>query len=186
MAHDFIYAGIGSRETPDDFMGMFSRVAHYLEYMGGLLHSGGADGADAAFEAGVQDPKNAKIFLPWKGFNGSNSSLYVLTEEAYVLARYYHPRFDKLSDPVKKLMARNTYQVLGEDTCTPVDFVICWTRHGRGEGGTGQALRIAADYAIPVFDAGIYPTAEAARRPLYEFIHSELIRADMRRAPFPV
>jgi len=49
-------------------------------------------------------------------------------------------------------MARNSYQVLGPDLATPVDFVWCWTPHGAVIGGTGQALRIAAAYEIPVFN----------------------------------
>ena len=51
-------------------------------------------------------------------------------------------------------MARNSYQVLGRNLDDPVEFVICWTPGGSGSGGTGQAIRIAKDYQIPVFDLG--------------------------------
>lgn len=54
-----------------------------------------------------------------------------------------------------KLHARNCYQVLGADLRTPTQFVICWTPRGSGEGGTGQALRIAKAYNIPIFDLAI-------------------------------
>ena len=43
---------------------------------------------------------------------------------------------------------------------TPVNVVICWTEGGRGEGGTGQALRLAKMLNIPIIDYGVYNTAE--------------------------
>lgn len=59
-----------------------------------------------------------------------------------------------LKDGAKKLQARNSHQVLGLDLNTPSDFIICWTKGGKGIGGTGQALRIAKAYNIPIFDCG--------------------------------
>jgi hypothetical protein len=53
------------------------------------------------------------------------------------------------------MMARNCYQMLGLDLKTPVEFVICWTPQGKGAGGTGQALRIARDLKIPIYDLGL-------------------------------
>ncbi len=45
-----------------------------------------------------------------------------------------------------------TFQVLGSDLETPVSFVVCWTIGGKISGGTGQALRIAKDLGIPIFN----------------------------------
>lgn len=44
------YTGIGSRETPEDFLKLFTQVARYLEIKGFTLRSGHARGADYAFE----------------------------------------------------------------------------------------------------------------------------------------
>ena len=44
------YAGIGSRETPIEFLEMFKRVAKYIATNGYILRSGGAKGVDTAFE----------------------------------------------------------------------------------------------------------------------------------------
>jgi hypothetical protein len=52
----------------------------------------------------------------------------------------------------KKLMARNMYQVLGQDLETPTSFIVCWTKDGKASGGTGQALRVAKKYNIPIFN----------------------------------
>jgi hypothetical protein len=31
-------------------------------------------------------------------------------------------------------------------------MVVCWTKDGKSSGGTGQALRIAEYYSIPIFN----------------------------------
>jgi len=146
------YAGIGSRETPlhiQEVMTMLSRYLHDRSY---ILRSGGANGADKAFEIGIPAGGNKEIYLPWKGFNGSDSPYFILHEEAFEVAKKFHPAWNKLADPVKALMARNVYQVLGFDLDTPVEFVVCWTKDGKDTGGTGQAIRIAKKYNIPVLN----------------------------------
>jgi hypothetical protein len=51
-------------------------------------------------------------------------------------------------------MARNAMQVLGPDLKTPSKFVICWTLEGKEIGGTSQAIRIAKDFSIPIYNLG--------------------------------
>ena len=48
-------------------------------------------------------------------------------------------------------MNRNYRQVRGLDE-PDSEFVICWTHDGTDVGGTGQAIRIANHYGIPVFN----------------------------------
>jgi len=76
------------------------------------------------------------------------------------IAAIYHPYWNNLSYGAKKLLARNVYQVLGYDLQTPSSFIVCWTKDGKGSGGTGQAIRIAKAYGIPVFDYGGYDEVE--------------------------
>lgn len=144
------YAGIGSRRTPPVMLPIMSGIAESLRTKGYTLRSGHAPGADLYFEAGAADMK--EIYLPWKGFNGSDSPLFHSTVEAEAMAERYHPRWDKLTEGAKKMMARNCHQVLGMDLNTPVEFVVCWTPNGGVEGGTGQAMRIAMDLKIPVYN----------------------------------
>jgi predicted Rossmann fold nucleotide-binding protein DprA/Smf involved in DNA uptake len=47
------YAGIGARSTPPQILSVMTRLASKLEGMGYTLRSGGAAGADTAFERGV-------------------------------------------------------------------------------------------------------------------------------------
>jgi len=149
------YAGIGSRETPPNILHYFEYLGELFAKQGFILRSGNAKGADQAFEKGCDKVNGKKeIFLPWKDFENSTSKLYNITNEAMTIAAIYHPYWNNLSYSAKKLLARDVYQVLGYDLKTPSSFVICWTKNGKSGGGTGQAIRIAKAYNIPVFDFG--------------------------------
>lgn len=145
------YAGIGSRETPKSLKPTIEKIMNLLNKKVFILRSGGAPGADSFFEE-YSVPELREIYLPWKGFNDNKSELYSITTEALEFASKYHPGWHNLSFGVKKLMARNCYQVLGLDLETPVEFVLCWTKDGKASGGTGQAMRIAVDKKIPIFN----------------------------------
>lgn len=146
------YAGIGSRSTPEHVLREMTRVANNLEYSGFTLRSGGAAGADSAFEKGVVHADHKEIFLPWKNFNGNKSPYWGAVPQAHAIAEQYHPAWDRCGQAARKFHARNTYQILGWHLNKRSDFVLCWTPGGRVTGGTGQALRIAQDWNVPVFN----------------------------------
>lgn len=160
------YTGIGSRETPPEVLRQMKVWAKVLAEMGYTLRSGGADGADTAFEQGCDISKGSKeIYLPWKGFNQNKSSLFEITDNALTLAKQvYGPRWITLKHSVRRLHTRNLYQVLGPTLDNPSSFIICWTQDGcvnattrtRETGGTGQAIACATMfptlYDIPVFN----------------------------------
>lgn len=151
-----IYTGVGSRETPPDVQMQMTYIGRDLGQRGSLLRSGGAPGADTAFEIGaISVDGHMAIYLPWKAFNGNMSPLFKPSQEAYALAQRFHPAWHKLRFSGRSLHARNCHQVLGLDLKTPSKFLICWTPNGDGSGGTGQAIRIAKHYGVPVFDLGI-------------------------------
>ena len=145
------YAGIGSRETPVDVQQQMAAIASRLSRQNYILYSGGAGGADTAFERGSAQKI---IFLPWDNFNGRkvDGVVYVRPPVNFDLVKQYHPNFLALSYGAKALMSRNSYQVLGPDLQSPVEFVLCWTKDGKMIGGTSQALRIAKSKNIPVFN----------------------------------
>ena len=135
------YAGIGSRETPNEVLILFTSIAMKLSQEGYILRSGHAKGADLAFERGCNIAIGEKeIYLPWGNFEASTSKLIVKDKKAFEIAEKYHPYWENLSVEAKKLQARNSHQVLGKDLNTPSDFIICWTKNGKGSGGTGQQL----------------------------------------------
>jgi len=156
------YTGIGSRNTPTKIIHQMQKIACSLAVDGYVLRSGGADGADHAFEHGSDWIGSAKeIYIPWEGFNNSYSELYNPSEEAYEIAEeIYGSRWRHISPAVKALMARNMHQVMGEDLNEKSLFVVCWTPDGctkanqrtKRTGGTGQAIAYADKLSIPVFN----------------------------------
>lgn len=128
-------------------------IARRLDSMGYCLRSGGAAGADAAFESGA---KTKQIFLPWDGFNGRNVDgiSYLVPPYNLDLVNQFHPATSKLKSGALKLMSRNSYQILGPNLNDPVEFVLCWTEGSKKKGGTAQAIRIAEHCSIPVFNLG--------------------------------
>ncbi|WP_367396916.1 hypothetical protein [Sinimarinibacterium sp. NLF-5-8] len=167
------YAGVGARATPDQFLGLMTRVAEYLQGQGFKLRSGGANGADAAFAHG-HSPSTRQLFLPWPGFNGINSGMgvWVTGDDPGTVdfASRLHDRWGYMSGGVRKLMARNVSIIMGKNLIDPVRFVLCWTPEGAGQGGTGFALKIARHAGIPCFDMGRYATTAACREPLFDFL----------------
>ena len=149
------YAGIGSRETPEDIMDIMTGFAILAESKGWILRSGGAEGADTAFERGIKLNQNKEIYLPWGRFNGNPSQRTKPLDKAFEYAEAVFPyNWNMLSQGAKKLHARNIHQILGDHLTDPVKFVICWTKNGKVTGGTGQALRLAEELNIPIFNLG--------------------------------
>lgn len=138
------YAGIGSRETPVDVLEYMRDTAMRLHAAGYILRSGGAEGADTAFESGSGGSREI--------FRSRNC-----TPEAEVMAASYHPNWPACRMGARMLHGRNCMIVLGKDVLepVPVDFIICWTQRGAVVGGTGQALRMANALDIEVFNLGI-------------------------------
>lgn len=154
MISNKYFTGVGSRETPKELAPFISDIVSFLYTKNYILRSGGADGADSFFEAGVPEGKLKEIYLPWKEFNKNKSPLYHISDEAKKLASQFHPVWEDLSYGAKLLHSRNMYQVLGANLNEPSSFLICWTVGGRMKGGTAQAMRLAVNYKIPIFNLG--------------------------------
>lgn len=143
------------------------KIAFKLGNAGYILRSGGAHGADSAFEGGaLLGAGRTDIYLPWRNFNGHQSPLYEVCDEALKMASQYHEVWNHLSQGAQKLHGRNCYQVLGKDLMTPSSCIICWTPDGangtsiptsKATGGTGQAIRLAVHHHIPVFNLQATP-----------------------------
>lgn len=180
MFQNKIYAGIGSRETPEDVLQKMKVIGHQLGYHGWRLRSGHAPGADKAFEEGCKMVGGKmEIYLPWDGFEGArqdNEHYFTgfksveLEQSATHIAAHFHPAWHRCSQGAKKMHTRNVQQVFGRDLVQPVDLVICWTKGGRRAGGTGQALRVAANYEIPIFDLAVYSVQQ-----LQEFLNNGVL-----------
>jgi len=131
------YAGIGNRDISTSVQESLVSCANYLSENGYIVRSGGAQGADYAFEIGS---KESVILKPKDA-----------TSEAIELASRYHPAWDKCNEYVRKLHGRNAMIILGKHLDSPVDFVLCFAKN-ECTGGTALGIRIARDYKIPVIN----------------------------------
>lgn len=153
------YTGVGSRETPPEVLREMLRLAEWFRLLGYTLRSGGAGGADTAFEMGAFG--KAHVYLPWPGFNGRyRKRMESPSREAYTMAQAVHPAWARLSPGARSLHARNCHQVLGDTLDAPSAFLVCWTPDGcvseatrtKNTGGTATAIVLASRHAIPVFN----------------------------------
>lgn len=147
-----IIAGIGARVTPMDVLGVMEQAGMMLAMRGVKGRSGRAAGADTAFERGYS------VMAPalFQGFPG-HIGHYLSWQEH---ASRFHPNWAACDEHARKLHARNSAIMLGTSPINhpePVNAVLCWTEGGAITGGTGQALRIAVAYSIPVFNLAVTP-----------------------------
>ena len=145
------YAGVGSRETPQDVLKTMWKIGNYLATKGHILRSGGAKGADTAFESGCDSAFGSKEIF----YANNNKGTLMLAEAipiAEQIASSVHPAWDRCNEYARKLHTRNVAQVMGADLKHPVDFLVCWTKNGKKIGGTSTAISIAEMNNIPVFN----------------------------------
>lgn len=164
----YYYTGVGSRETPDKVCKFMGEIAATLEAQDLILRSGGAPGADLAFEAGVSSGQFKEIWVPWAGFNGSTSK-NLPSEQAFVLASTIHPVWSNLKRGARALHARNCHQVLGHDLKTPSKFLLCWTENGEVKGGTATAIKLALNNRIPILNFGKWKSVASMYDALKDF-----------------
>jgi hypothetical protein len=149
--NDRCYTGVGAREdVPDSILLDMTSIASWLESAGFHLRGGDADGSDHAFSIGVKDPANKTIYDRNTCHNVSKE----LWERAVEIANEnftsdYHRR---AAQKYMNIIARNAFQVLGDDLKSPSKFVTCWTKNGKDIGGTGTTIRIAIAYNVPVYN----------------------------------
>ena len=162
------YAGIGSRATPVRVVQDMTVMAGWLTKTGWHLASGGADGADTAFARGAPAGQRT-LYLPWPSYNGHGGpDCRTLTpaelSACMALAARLHPAWHRCSPAVRKLHARNAAVLLGHQLYRPVHAVVAWSPRGEIVGGTGMALRIAAEWGIPVLNLGAMSPRAACER----------------------
>jgi hypothetical protein len=162
-----IVTGIGARSTPQEFLELFEALGQEAQIRGWHVRSGHADGADYAFELGAKE--NCIVYLPWKSFNSDKPVLgesvcVDLREDVMEMIYRHEPYAMECNIGVKRIKARNVYQVLGVDLQKPSDVVVCWTPEGKITGGTGLAMKIAIKAGVPIINVGAWDTPATLKR----------------------
>jgi len=144
-------------------------LAHLLREHCLKLRSGGAEGADTAFEVGSRREK--EIYINENGsrgkyHNGFNIALDRLPNEVqehcYRKASEVHPGWERCDDWAKSMHARNILQIEGLNGIH-TDFVVYWTEYDKDflpKGGTATAVKYAVSLGIPTFNLNIPAAVE--------------------------
>ena len=155
------YAGIGSRKTPDYILRIMREFAKGTARSGWVLRSGGAGGADQAFETGCDMGFGAKEI-----FRSGDAAEWSYTEAVEHIPEN-RPPFNLWKPYSRSLIARNMMQILGPNGNEPVKLVICWTPADiKDGGGTGYATRCAVSKKIPVYNLHDEPILNKFRKAL--------------------
>lgn len=169
------YTGIGSRETPEHICRMMKDIAAVAAMKGYTGRSGGANGADNAFEEGFlaiaphlpeENTAEFDVYVPWARFNGRygpkhkrhNIILPSANEwDAEQIMKTVHPIYakgGKLTGGALSLHTRNVYQVLGYNLKIPSNFLVCYaepTDNGV-KGGTNTAWTLALQNGVECYN----------------------------------
>lgn len=162
------YAGVGSRETPDDVLLLMIRLGRTLADVGYTLSSGDAIGADRAFWFGATlSPRHAevgcRIYLHKDGYQGrfNNPKIGFLVatqfretwDKAEAIASAARGGFYGLGPGGIALHTRNVFQIYGHTLRAKVGSVYYWgLPKGKTEkvnGGTNTALQLAIKANLP-------------------------------------
>jgi hypothetical protein len=129
------------------------------------LRSGGAPGADQAFERGARRV-GGRVIVYRPGIAEVLPDAFDRAE-AFRLAEKFHPNWDACDAYARSCLARNALIVLGPHLDTPAKVLMCWTKDGKVCGGTGHAIRIAEAHGVKVRNLAIehvrYRVCEWAR-----------------------
>ncbi len=195
------YTGVGSRNTPTEVIEVMKGMAGKLSKASYTLRSGGAEGADQAFEQGCLDTGGKlDIYLPFNNFKGRTDSSHgcdpngVAYMDATKLPNYAQAQqilketldpshFSRLNGFALKAHTRNVYQVLGNDLNTPSEVLYCWTKDGAEVGGTATAIKLAKRYGVPVVNLGDSETLASIKAKLDNPSKEEVKPAEPTTAP---
>lgn len=148
------YAIIGTREPDENQSIAAFNLAFAIAILSGQqVRTGAANGIDEKAMQGTQG-RNLAVYLPWASYNrniipgGASIIVYSpkLHEDWTLSVKRYHNAYSRLTRGAIALHARNYGIVKGTKA------VIAFPDN-RGEGGTGQGIRIAKALGIQLIQA---------------------------------
>lgn len=155
------FAGVGSRDTPEEVCKTMQRIAVVFYALGYGLSSGDARGADRAFwEGAILSPyyrkMGARIYLCDEWVRGRkadpknyfyNAQRFPTFERAKELALEARGSWNGLNEWGINLHSRNAMQIYGATLNDVVEYMIYWAipvgKSEKVRGGTNTTLQIA-------------------------------------------
>lgn len=163
------WTGIGSRETPKNIQKWMQAIAYIISKQGHTLRSGKAEGADLAFQRGLElayfetKQGNGEIYLPFDNWHRQYCCLWDVyvrspnsTQKALKIASEIHGAWNKVRNIYRPYHIRNVFQIMGprvaEDELS--SFVLFWAPEVNDvvSGGTATAVHLARSLNIPTFN----------------------------------
>ena len=160
------FAGVGSRDTPEDVCKLMQKLAVVFYALGYGLSSGDARGADRAFwEGALLSPFyrkiGARIYLCDEWVRGRkadpknffyNAQRFPTFEKAKQMALEARGSFHGLDDWGINLHSRNVMQIHGASLQDKVEYLVYWAipvgKTERVKGGTNTSLQLAIKAGI--------------------------------------
>ena len=163
-----IYAGIGARATPAATLRDMTVMAGWLARTGWHLATGGAAGADSAFAGGAPAGQRT-LYLPWRGYNAHGGRTAACCPRPSSPPAWTSPR--ACTPPGTAVRAPCASSTRGTPPCfSGVSSTVRsmrssrWSPGGAVTGGTGMALRIAAEHGVPVLNLAVLSPRAACER----------------------
>ena len=134
------YAGFGSWNTPAHIVVVIESLGRALAEAGWTLRTGGAAGAESAFERGC-DAVGGRKELVGRPADIESASAQFWPETLLPWAQ--------LSANTRALLAQSACQILGPDLDAPAKFLAYWKSTDGRSFEIDHALQIAAAHAVP-------------------------------------
>lgn len=163
------WTGIGSRKTPEHIQKWMQAIAYIICKQGHTLRSGKADGADLAFQRGLElayfetKQGSGEIYLPFENWHRQYCSLWDIyvrspnsIQKSLTIVSKVHGNWKKVRPEYRAYHIRNAFQVMGprvsEDEVS--SFVLFWAPEVDDivSGGTATAVHLARSLNIPTFN----------------------------------
>jgi hypothetical protein len=111
--------------------------------------------------------KHVEVYLPWKNFNEIDSKYYFNSLTSKYLANKHFQGWEKVSDPVKSILARNIRMIFGNKNNSISLCLITWSKDGANKiseitketGKSSFIIKVANFYGFPVINIS-KPSAE--------------------------
>ena len=163
------YLAISNEGVPDSVLERVRVISKKLKEMGYThrdLASPSRDKMNGVATLGAED--KVAIYTAWAGYgkddinDRSKIVVHAPSEKAYRIATKYNTSFNKLKPAIRAFIARDMAALLGEDSNTPIDFLLCWTENGEEKkkelttntGKLRNMIYLCNEFNIPVFNLG--------------------------------
>lgn len=147
------------REFPSEIKNSLYNISSKLIAKGITIRINGDD-KDFLTKLQALSDIHIEVYIPWRNFNEINSKHYFNTATSKDLARKHFPGYDRITDAVKAMLARNVRMIFGDNNKSIALCLITWSKDGASRisevtketGKSSFIIRLASSYGFPVIN----------------------------------